>query len=156
MKSIKTLSALLFAAMFVAGCGDAHKTFSDKYDQAEMKAAVEQARASLPEFLARARNPQPGDEAFNVKVKLTDSGGTEHLWINDLKLDQEPYTGKITMDAEVLRNVRTGMTCKFTLDEVSDWMYMANGKMQGNFTLRVLMKSMPKEEADALKAKIGW
>lgn len=146
----------MLITLLAVGCGEAQKTFSDKYDQAEMKVAIEQARATLPAFLERARHPQPGDEAFNIKVKLTDSGGTEHLWINELQLDHEPYTGKITMDAEILRNVRSGMLCKFTLDEVSDWMYMENGKMQGNFTLRVLMKSMPKEEADAMKAKIGW
>lgn len=156
MQSIRTILALFLVAFLAVGCGESQKTFSDKYDQAEMKEAVAQARATLGAFLERARHPQPGDEAFNVKVRLTDSGGTEHLWINDLKLDKEPYSGKITMDAEILRNVRSGQTCMFKLDEVTDWMYMSNGKMQGNFTLRVLLKSMPKEEADALKAKIGW
>lgn len=155
MNSIRTLMTLLFAAVLASACSDSQKTFSDKYDQAEMQQAMEQAQATLGEFLERARHPQPGDEAFNVKVKLTDSGGTEHLWIGDLKLDKEPYTGKITMDAEILRNVKVGQTCTFRLDEVSDWMYMSNGKLQGNRTLRVLMKSMPKEEADTLKAKLG-
>ena len=35
-------------------------------------------------------------------------------------------------------------------------MYMANGKMQGNYTLRVELESMPPKEAEALKKKIGW
>lgn len=156
MNSLRSLFALLAVTVLACACGESQKTFSDKYDQEEMKQAVAQARATLGEFLERARHPQPGDEAFNVKVKLTDSGGTEHLWIGDLKLDKEPYSGKITMDAEILRNVKSGQTCVFRLDEISDWMYMSNGKMQGNHTLRVLLKSMPKEEAEALKAKLGW
>jgi uncharacterized protein YegJ (DUF2314 family) len=35
-------------------------------------------------------------------------------------------------------------------------MYMAGGKMQGNYTLRVELESMPKEQAEALKKQIGW
>lgn len=154
MISFKTLAAV-FAFALLAGCSKP-ETFTNQFNQAEMDQAIAESRATFDEFVARARNPQPGDEAFSVKVKLTDSNGTEHIWLNELQLDQTPMLGKITLDAEVLQHVRAGMKVKFTREEVTDWMYMANGKMQGNRTLRVMLKTMPPEKAEEMKAKVGW
>jgi uncharacterized protein YegJ (DUF2314 family) len=146
MTLFKTLVVFLFALSALAGCGKP-ETFTDEFDPVEMQRAIGQAQATFDEFVARARNPQPGDEAFSVKVKLSDSKGTEHIWLNQLELDKTPMIGKITLDAEVLHAVKAGDLCKFTREEVTDWMYMSNGKMQGNFTLRVMLKAM--------KAKLG-
>ena len=155
MQAFKTLAVLLLAAFMLAGCEKPQETASTEFDKAEMAQAVAEAQATFDEFLARARNPQPGDEAFNVKVKLSNGKNTEHLWVGDLKLDKEPYEGKLTMDAEILNDVKAGYLCRFVRAEVTDWMYMSNGKMQGNRTLRVLMKSMPPEKAADLKQKLG-
>jgi len=55
-----------------------------------------------------------------------------------------------------VKKVKLGQEYTFTRNEISDWMYMAAGKMQGNYTLRVELESMPPKEAAALKRKIGW
>jgi uncharacterized protein YegJ (DUF2314 family) len=55
-----------------------------------------------------------------------------------------------------VKKVKFGQDYSFSRDEISDWMYMAKGKMQGNYTLRVELESMPPKEAAALKQKIGW
>ena len=55
-----------------------------------------------------------------------------------------------------MKKVRFGQEYSFKRSEISDWMYMAKGKMQGNYTLRVELESMPANEAEALKKKIGW
>ena len=155
MNILRNLAAVLLAVLLAAGCERPHDTSSDKFDQAEMQQAIAEAQATFDQFLARARNPQPGDEAFNVKVKVSDGKTTEHLWVGDLKLDKEPFEGKLTMDADFLKDVKAGYGYRFTRADVSDWMYMANGKLQGNRTLRVLMKSMPPEQVADLKKKLG-
>jgi uncharacterized protein YegJ (DUF2314 family) len=38
--------------------------------------------------------------------------------------------------------------------DISDWMFMRNGKIVGGETIRPLLKSLPKANADALRAKL--
>ncbi len=158
MKSCyRHLVVLLTTAVFIAGgCSRKPETLTDKYDEKKMEKAIEDARSTFDDFLTRFRNPQPGDEAFHVKVRIEDKNGVEHFWVGDLKLDAEPYSGKIGDEPGIVKKVKFGQDYSFTRNEVSDWMYMSNGKMQGNYTLRVELESMTPKEAQALKRKIGW
>ena len=156
MRPQKTIALLLTVVFMVAGCSHKPETLTDKYDEKKMEKAIADARATFDDFLARFRNPQPGDEAFHVKVRVEDKNGAEHFWVSDVKLDSEPYTGKIADEPGIVKKVKFGQDYSFTRSEISDWMYMANGKMQGNYTLRVELESMPPKEAEALKKKIGW
>jgi uncharacterized protein YegJ (DUF2314 family) len=145
-----------FVFLFGFGCQQKSETLTDKYDEKEMNQAVKTAQSTFDKFLERFRNPQPGDEDFNVKVKIEDKNGVEHFWLGDLKLDSEPYSGVIGNDPEIVKNVKFGQEYSFPRSDISDWMYMANGKMQGNYTLRVIMKSMSEDEAAEIKKNIGW
>ena len=40
-------------------------------------------------------------------------------------------------------------------DDISDWLYMQNGKMVGNYTLRVLFKQMSASEVEKYKAMLA-
>jgi uncharacterized protein YegJ (DUF2314 family) len=156
MRPQKTIALLLTATLIAAGCSRKPETLTSKYDEKKMEQAIADARSTFPEFLARFRNPQPGDGDFHIKVRIEDKNGVEHFWVSDLKLDSEPYSGKIADDPRIIKKVKFGQDYTFTRSEISDWMYVANGKMQGNYTLRVELDSMPPKEADALKKKIGW
>ncbi len=156
MKPQKTIALLLTAVLIVSGCSRKPETLTSKYDEKKMEQAIADARSTFDEFLARFRNPQPGDEDFHVKVRIEDRNGVEHFWVSDLTLDSEPYSGKIADDPGIVKKVKFGQVYRFTRSEISDWMYMAKGKMQGNYTLRVELESMPPNEADVLKKKIGW
>lgn len=149
----RRLAFVLSLAALLAGCDN---PFNKKFSDAEMKVAAEQAQSGWEAFVARARQPQPGDEGFSVKVRLTDGKMVEHIWLTDLKLDQEPMLGTIVDSAQMLKGVEAGLQCKFTRAEISDWMYRHNGKIEGNFTLRALLKHLPPAEAEALKKQAGW
>ncbi len=138
------------------GCKEKPETLTDQYDEKEMNQAIETAQSTFDEFRERFRNPQPGDEDFNVKVRIEDKYGVEHFWLDDLKLDSEPYSGIIGNDPGIVRNVTFGQKYSFPRSDVTDWMFMSNGKMQGNHTLRVILKSMPEDEAEEIKKSIGW
>jgi len=150
------VTSLVCGIVIGGGCSRKPETLTNNYDEKKMQQAIEEARSKFDEFLARFRNPQPGDEHFDVKVRIEDKNGVEHFWVSDLKLDAEPYSGKIADEPGIVKKVKFGQEFSFTRSEISDWMYMAKGKMQGNYTLRVELESMPPKEADALKKKIGW
>jgi uncharacterized protein YegJ (DUF2314 family) len=156
MRLPKIIALMLTAAFIVAGCSRKPETLTNKYDEKKMEQAIADARSTFEEFLARFRSPHPGDEGFHVKVRIEDKNGAEHFWVSDLKLDSEPYSGKIADEPGIVKKVKFGQEYSFTRSEITDWMYMDKGKMQGNYTLRVELESMPPKEADALKKKIGW
>jgi uncharacterized protein YegJ (DUF2314 family) len=156
-KMIRMLAVSCTVVFLIAsGCTRKPETLTDQYDEAKMEQAITEARGTFDTFLARFRSPKPGDKAFNVKVRIEDPNGVEHFWVGDLKLDSEPYSGKIGNEPGIVKNVKFGQTYKFRRGDVSDWMYIANGRMEGNYTLRVELESMPPKEADALKKQIGW
>ena len=43
---------------------------------------------------------------------------------------------------------------EFKEADISDWMFMRNGKIVGGETIRPLLKAMPKADADALRARM--
>ena len=147
----------LAAALLIAGgCSRKPETLIEEYDEKKMDQAISEARSTFDEFLARFRNPQTGDDAFHVKVRIEDGNGIEHFWVGDLKLDAEPYSGTIGNEPGIVKKVKHGQKYSFSRSEISDWMYMSGGKMQGNYTLRVELESMSPKEAQALKRKVGW
>ena len=142
--------------VFATGCSRKPETLTNKYDNQKMEQATADARATFDDFLLRFRRPRPGDSSFHVKVRIEDENGVEHFWVGDLKLDAEQFSGKIANEPGIVKKVKMGQTYTFTRSEVSDWMYLSNGTMQGNYTLRVGLESMPPAEAAAMRKQVGW
>jgi uncharacterized protein YegJ (DUF2314 family) len=125
-------------------------------DEKAMAEAVTKAVASFDDFLARFRSPQPGDTNFCVKVRIIDGNRYEDFWIKNPKLEAEPYSGMIANEPGTVTNVTFKQDYAFFRTNIVDWMYRANGKVQGNYTLPVILKSLPPEEADAIRRDAGW
>ncbi len=51
-------------------------------------------------------------------------------------------------------NVEAGERYSFKEADISDWMFMRNGKIVGNETMRPLLKRMPKAEAARYRAML--
>lgn len=128
----------------------------ESYDVKAMDKASAAAVATLEDFMARLKEPQPGDSDFSVKVRIRDANRFEDFWVKEPKLDQEPYSGIIGNEPGVVRNVKFRQQYSFLRSQIVDWMYKSNGKVQGNYTLHVILKSLPSDEADELRRKAGW
>lgn len=153
----RSVLVVLFGLILLAGgCSRKPETLIDHYDKKKMELAIVEARSTFDQFLVRFRSPQPGDEAFFIKVRIEDEHGVEHFWLGDLKLEGEPYTGTIDNEPGIVKKVKLGQTYSFSRGEISDWMYINNGKMQGNYTLRVELESMPARDAQAIRKQFGW
>ncbi len=145
MKHTSTIVLLLLLA--VSGCG---KSASDTlvksgYDEQEMDAAIARARSEVDSFISELSRPTGTNHA--VKAPITDAGETEHFWLTDISFQNGEFKGTINNDPVIVSNVKMGQTWTIKRNEISDWMFMRDGKMHGNYTMRPLLKTMPEDEA---------
>jgi uncharacterized protein YegJ (DUF2314 family) len=122
----------------------------------EMNTAMLKANQSLSTFIERFNNPHEGDSNFALKVMVSDEYGVEHFWVTDLEITETGFSGFISNDAKTVKLVSMGQKVNFSQDIITDWSYDNNGVKQGAFTLKVLLKRMPKEQADYYKKAVGW
>ena len=118
----------------------------------EMATAVTKARASLPTFWKAFEHPDVGEEGFALKVAIKDGSDVEHFWLLDIARNGDKLSGTINNDPGVVDNAQNGERYEFTVDQISHWLYLRNGKMVGNETMRPLLKRMPKAEAEGYRA----
>ncbi len=122
---------------------------------AEMEAAKAQARATLPQFWERLANPAAGEEGFALKVALPyGTNNTEHIWTKDVERTDGRITGVINNVPRDVKGVRIGQRIDIAEVQISDWMFLRNGKMVGNYTLRPLLKRMPPKDAARYRAML--
>lgn len=131
------------------------QVFMIKTGDPDMMAARQKARATLPEFLRTAGAPRTGMRNFTVKIGIADGEQHEFFWIAPFKQNGTRFTGQIDNTPRLVKNVTKNQTVTFDEADITDWMYMDNGKMKGNFSACVLLKNEPKDQADALKKRLG-
>ena len=115
------------------------------YDQSEMDAAIARARSEVDVFMDELSKRNGTD--FSVKAPIQDKGETEHFWLTDVEFRDGEFTGLIGNEPGIVGNVQLGQKWTIKKAEISDWMFMRDGKMHGNYTMRPLLKTMPAEEA---------
>jgi uncharacterized protein YegJ (DUF2314 family) len=125
-------------------------------DDQEMAAAIEQARASLDQFLALSETPPLGTADFRLKVKVTDADATDHFWVMPFHRTATGFAGILADEPQSVHNVVAGQNIEFTRGDISDWGYVKNGHQVGSFTVCVLFKKMPKEDVDYYRQNYGF
>jgi uncharacterized protein YegJ (DUF2314 family) len=115
------------------------------YDEQEMDAAIARARRDVDSFIGELSQPTGTNHA--VKAPIEDAGETEHFWLTDVTFQNGEFKGTINNDPGLVGNVQFGQTWTIKKAEISDWMFMRDGKMYGNYTLRPLLKTMGEDEA---------
>ena len=155
-----TCAALILAAAFslaVPGSPARAETIIDvRTADAEMNAAIAHARETLPTFWASYEAPKPSETGHSLKVRFPTGGSRgEHIWMADVKkLPNGGYSARFANQPRDLPGKRVGDLVEFKQADISDWMFMRNGKIVGGETIKPLLKSMPKAEADALRARM--
>jgi uncharacterized protein YegJ (DUF2314 family) len=139
------------------GCGDSSSSpdtlIESGYDEKEMEAAIARARREVDTFVAELAKPT--GESHAVKLAITDAGETEHFWLMDVKHRNGQFEGVINNEPGIVKNVRLGDKRTVNKAEISDWMYIRDGKMYGNYTIRPLLPAMPKEDAEKFRAMLA-
>jgi uncharacterized protein YegJ (DUF2314 family) len=158
MYPMKTNRTLLFVCLILAFCScskskSPETLIEDGYDQKEMDAAIARARSEVDSFIAEMSKGNGSD--FAVKVPIEDKGETEHFWLTDIVYRNGKFEGVIGNEPGIVTNVKFGQKWTAKKSEISDWMFMRDGKMYGNYTIRPLLKTMSEEEAAKYKSMLA-
>jgi uncharacterized protein YegJ (DUF2314 family) len=163
--SVRFKSVALFAIVAIAVLGslrcvakaeDQSAVIDVPSSDAEMAAAISKARATLPVFWASYENPRPSERGHSLKVRFPYAANNgEHIWMAEVnKLGGGRYSGRFANAPLYLPGKHAGDLVEFSEADISDWMFMRNGKIVGGETIKPLLKSMPTAEADALRARM--
>jgi len=157
MLRVVVVLLMMFGSAFTLAAERDESEIIDVHEEDhEMNYAMHQANESLDMFIERFKNPKEGDSNFSLKVMVSDDYGVEHFWVSDIAINDAGFVGYIANEAKTVKIVNLGQKVNFGPDIVTDWSYDHNGVKQGAFTLKVLLKRMPKDQADYYKKRVGW
>ena len=126
----------------IAGDGVAHGL--GPHGEAQPRMAC-RARSEVDSFIGEMS--KGNGTYFAVKVPVEDKGEIDHFWLTDIVYRNGKFEGVIGNEPGIVTNVKSGQKWTVKKSEISDWMYMRDGKMFGNYTIRPLLKTMSEEEA---------
>lgn len=163
MKSITLLSVAICCVLSLGlsacskqgGSAREDKIINVADDDKEMNAAIAKARSTLPHFWEVFEKPQRGEQDFALKVAITDKNGTEHFWAVDIERKDGKIKGTLNNEPNIVESVKMGQRMEITETNISDWMYIRDKKMVGNYTIVPLFKEMSKEEVAQFKAMMA-
>lgn len=106
-------------------------------DDPRMKAAVAEARANWPRFVADFH--QKAGENFSIKAPLTHGDNVEFIWISVNSIADGKITGELANDPMDLGPLKLGSIVTVPESTLNDWAYVdSSGEPHGMYTVKVL------------------
>lgn len=124
-------------------------------DDHEMAAAVDAAKASLRQFLETFLEPERGQESFLLKVAFIEGEQVEHIWVADLELDGMNFRGVIANEPS-LPCFRFKQPVEFEPRQITDWMFIQDGRLMGGYTTRLIRQRMTPEERESFDTSVPF
>lgn len=149
------LAALLIAAPLPAQNAEHDPIVNFQADDREMNAAKEEGRRTLPRFFNALANPAAGESDFYLKFDLTPDSDPEFIWADNIEIGGDTIRGTLA-NAPRAEGYKLGDRLIIDRDLIVDWGFVKDGVMQGNYTTRVVLKTLPAEDAAAIRASLGW
>ncbi len=127
-----------------------------RVEDSEMNAAISTAQASITNFMSAFRNPQTNQQYFLIKGKFTAGDVVDHVWVADLRYEGGAFHGVIANEPESIPGLKLKQTVEVQLGQISDWMFVQDGKLVGGYTSRVLRRRMTAQQRQEQDAHITY
>jgi uncharacterized protein YegJ (DUF2314 family) len=114
-----------------------------------MREAVRKARTTVQKFIHALKHPASGETDFEVKKPFVQKNEIEHIWLSDVKLVGGRFQGKVDNVPEKINGLKLGQVVSVNPDEISDWVYINNGKLVGGYTIRAHYNELTPEQKKA-------
>lgn len=155
---MKQFVALVMAVLLVViGCKKSDDPVVQvRGEDSEMNAAISAAQLSLTNFIAAFRNPSANQHYFLVKGKFVAGDEVEHIWVADLTYDGSTFRGVIANEPERISGLRFKQSVEVHKEQISDWMFVQNGKLVGGYTPKVLRNRMSAQQRREMDASLPY
>ncbi len=121
--------------------------FTAHQNDERLQQATIEARERFSSFLQAFESGDPRNEGFSVKIPIPLEGQAEFVWMQVESIDENTIVGRIDNEPTRGQEVGEGQRRRCDISEVADWLFMRDGKMEGNFSLRrVFLEQMPEAE----------
>ena len=110
-------------------------------EDAEMDAAIRQAKQSFAQFLNAFASPSAKQKSFLVKAAFVDGEQVEHIWLADLDFSRAKPSGVVANEPG-LPTLKFMQTIEFEPSQITDWMYIEDGYLVGGYTTRLIRERM--------------
>lgn len=124
-------------------------------DDDEINSAQVDARATFDRFWTRVSTDPSGLDAISIKVAVPHAGGSEHLWMTGCASADAQAFDCVVSNEPVEVPLKLGTRYQFERTAISDWMYRQDGMIHGGYSIRVLLPTLPVEQADAMAAMLA-
>jgi len=125
-------------------------------DDPGLNAAKARAVETLPEFLRRLALPGTDHSTVAIKAPLKVPGGTEHVWITNVRSEGSEFVGTVDNSPTRAAGVVAGTPVRVRHSEISDWKVVERGRLVGGFTIRYFLSLMPERQRAALAANLPF
>jgi uncharacterized protein YegJ (DUF2314 family) len=115
-------------------------------DSKAMDRAVQEAQKTVKKFIAALRSPKANQSRFAVKKRFIQGDKVEHLWLKEVTFDGQLFHGKVDNQPVDIKGVRLGNVVSVSLDELSDWMFVQDGRLVGGYTIHAMCQNMSPAE----------
>ncbi|MCE9544453.1 MAG: DUF2314 domain-containing protein [Planctomycetia bacterium] len=115
-----------------------------------MDRAIQKARSTYPEFVEALHKHPVGAVHFTIKKGFGAGEELEHIWLSDVSWNGKAFSAKVDNEPVDTKLVKLGDRVEVRPEELSDWMYIQDGKLVGGYTVRVLYYAASKEEQKEL------
>jgi uncharacterized protein YegJ (DUF2314 family) len=120
-----------------------------KGHHAAMHQAVKEARKTVGKFIAALEHPAAGQQDFEVKKPFIQGNQVEHIWLSDVRFVGNLFQGRIDNQPRKIVGLKIGETASVKPNEISDWLFVDNGKLVGGYTVRVHYNELsPQQKQD--------
>jgi uncharacterized protein YegJ (DUF2314 family) len=113
---------------------------------ADMRRAVVEARKTVQKFIIALQHPTSGQQDFEIKKPFTHGDEVEHIWLSDVKLVGNNFQGRVDNQPRKIPDLKLGQVVSVNPKEISDWLYIDNGKLVGGYTVRVHYNELTAEQ----------
>lgn len=120
-------------------------------DREAMAAAWAKARETWPEALAHLQ--KGGELLAKFPFARVTKRGTEHIWVTVQSVDGDVVRGVLANEPMDLGERKLGSVVECKLAELSDWLFLRDGKMVGGYTVKVLEQQAARSKQPAGEKK---
>lgn len=121
-----------------------------------MDQAVREAQRTLGTFMAALASPKPGRTGFAVKKRCIEGNSCEHIWLADVRFDGRVLRGKVDNNPVDTKSLRLGQKVTVRPEELSDWMYVENGRLVGGYTVRAYYRTLSAAKKRQFAQNLGF